>query len=66
MTQQRSTNRPYAADDPVALEVRAIRHRLWKEGGKTVNGYLSVMNELTRKRTASLDERPKLSRRKSA
>lgn len=36
---------PSPTPDPVVAEVRAIRARLWKEGGGTAAGYLKLMRE---------------------
>lgn len=55
-----------ASDDPVVREVRAIRRRLWEEGGKTVRGYLRVMEEMSRERQATAQTRTSPRRRKSA
>jgi len=31
-------------DDPVVSEVRAIRAKLWKEGGGTIEGFLKLLH----------------------
>lgn len=36
-----------AYDDPVVDEIRAIRAKLWREAGGTVEGYLRLMDERT-------------------
>lgn len=33
-----------AQDDPVVQEVRAIRQRLWKQGGGTFDGLLKLLD----------------------
>ncbi len=43
------TSRTEWPDNPVVAEVRAIRAKLWQEGGGTVAGFL----ELIRRRAAS-------------
>jgi len=34
-------------DDPVVAEVRAIRAKMWKEGGGTVAGFLELVHRRT-------------------
>lgn len=36
---------PINNEDPVVAEVRAIRAKLWKQGGGTAAGYLALMRE---------------------
>jgi hypothetical protein len=50
MTKRRSTgSRP--GEDPVVREVRAVRRRLWEEGGRTVSGYFRRMEDMSKNRS---------------
>lgn len=47
-------------DDPVVAEVRAIRARLWKEAGGTIDGFLKLLAK--EKRAAIPADRSKVRR----
>jgi hypothetical protein len=51
-------------DDPVVREVRAVRQKLWKQAGGTIDGYLRLMDARTTERAASTRRTGR--RRKSA
>jgi cytochrome c-type biogenesis protein CcmH/NrfG len=38
-------------DDPVVLQVRAIRQRLWKQAGGTFDGLLKLLDRTVPKRS---------------
>ena len=40
-------------DDPVIEEIRAIRRKLWKEAGGTVQGYIRLIQNLAREAPAA-------------
>jgi len=49
----RAKRSPNAGADPVVDEIRAIRARMWKQGGGTAEGYLKLMTEMAEKRATS-------------
>jgi len=40
-------------DDPVVLQVRAIRQRLWKQAGGTFDGLLELLDRTVPKRSST-------------
>lgn len=46
----RKRSRTNSGDDPVVREVRAVRRRLWEEGGRTTEGYCKLMEKLAAER----------------
>ena len=51
--------RPSSADDPVVAEVRAVRARLWREAGGTVDGLIRLLEgcKLLPRRRAAVPRR---------
>jgi hypothetical protein len=39
-------------DNPVIREIREIRARLWREGGRTMRGYLDLIRRRSAERAA--------------
>lgn len=56
------TRKRAIAEDPVVLEVRAIRNRLWKKAGGTFAGLLSLLDQSIPRRSTKKRNRSSLPR----